>query len=104
MGYLRRLLGVTLRDKDHRSEIRKARDQATSPNREIPAMLVRPCVQNVSGENSELTPSGYSLQHLQESGSKFVQGPGGVTTSLTLLGSVLVWSQQNYLRLLLIVR
>jgi len=25
-GYLRRVLGVTLRDKDHRSEIRKARD------------------------------------------------------------------------------
>jgi len=26
MGYLRRILGVTLRDKEHRSEIRKARD------------------------------------------------------------------------------
>ena len=26
MGYLRRVLGVTLRDKEHRSEIRKARD------------------------------------------------------------------------------
>jgi len=30
--------------------------------------------------------------------------PGGMTTSPTLLGPVLVWSQQNYLRLLLIVR
>jgi len=26
MGYLRRVLGVTLCDKEHRSEIRKARD------------------------------------------------------------------------------
>jgi len=26
MGYLRRVLDVTLRDKEHRSEIRKARD------------------------------------------------------------------------------
>jgi len=26
MGYLRRVLGVTLRDKEHRSEISKARD------------------------------------------------------------------------------
>jgi len=32
-----------------------------------------------------------------------VQGRGSVTTSLTLLDQVLVWSQQNYLRLLLIV-
>jgi len=26
MGYLRRILGVTLRDKEHRSETHKARD------------------------------------------------------------------------------
>jgi len=26
MGYLRRVLGVTLRDKEHRSEIREAQD------------------------------------------------------------------------------
>jgi len=35
--------------------------QATSPNREIPAMLVRPRVQNAPGKNGELSPSGYSL-------------------------------------------
>jgi len=111
MGYLRRVLGVTLRDKEHRSEIRKARD--IKP--EIPAMLVRPCIQNVPGKNGylsslsqerkngEISPSGYSL-HPRESGPKFVQGPGGVTTSPTLLGPVLVWSQQNYMRLMLIVR
>ena len=33
-----------------------------------------------------------------------VQGLDGVTASPTLLGPVLVWSQQNYLRLLLTVR
>jgi len=57
--------------------------------------------QNAPGKNCELSPSGYSLH---PSGPKFVQGPGGVTTSPTLLGPVLVWSQQNYSRLLLIVR
>jgi len=40
----------------------------------------------------------------RESGPKFVRVPGGVTTSPTLLGPVLVWSQQNYIRLLLIAR
>jgi len=43
--------------------------------------------------------------HPRESGPEVVQGPGGVTTSPTLLGPVLVWShvlvwsQQNYLKL-----
>ena len=40
----------------------------------------------------------------RESHPNVVQGPGGVTSSPTLLGPVLVWSQQNYLKLLLIVR
>ena len=39
-----------------------------------------------------------------KSGLEVIQGLAGVTTSPTLLGLVLVWSQQNYLRLLLIVR
>ena len=64
-------------------------------------MLIRPCVQNVPGKNGELSLSGYGLNP-RESDPKFVQGQGGVTTSLTLLGPVLVWSQQNYLRFLLI--
>jgi len=34
----------------------------------------------------------------------FKMEPGGVITSSTLLGPVFVWIQQNYLRLLLIVR
>jgi len=33
-----------------------------------------------------------------------VQDPGGVTASPTLLSPVLVWSQQNYLKLLVTVR
>jgi len=39
----------------------------------------------------------------RESDTNVVQGPGGVTTSPTLLGPVLVWSQQNYLKLLLLI-
>ena len=45
-----------------------------------------------------------STLHPRKSGPEFVKGPGGVTTSPTLLGPLLVWSQQDYLRLLLIVR
>ena len=52
-----------------------------------------PLVQNIPGKNAELTPPGNSL-HPSESRPKFVQGPGGVTTSLTLLGPILVWSSQ----------
>ena len=40
----------------------------------------------------------------RESGPGVVQWTGGVTTSPTLLGHVLVWNQQNYLRLPLTVR
>ena len=39
-----------------------------------------------------------------ESGPNVIQGPGGVTSSPTLLGPVFVWRQQNYLKLLLIVK
>jgi len=65
-------------------------------------MLVRPCVQNVQRKIDQESP--LARLHPRENGPKVVQGPGGVTTSPTLLGAVLVWSQQNYLRLLLIVR
>jgi len=48
MGHLRRALGVTLHDKEYRFlNPQISGFQATSPNREIPAILVRPCVQNV---------------------------------------------------------
>ena len=39
----------------------------------------------------------------RECGPEVVQGAGGVTTSPTLLGPVLVWSQHNYQKLLLTV-
>jgi len=79
MGYLRRVLDVTLRDEKHRSEIRKARDvKSLIRKREKPAMLVRPCVQNVPGKNGEISPSVYSL-HTRESGPEVVQGPAGLT-------------------------
>jgi len=42
--------------------------------------------------------------YTRESGPDVVQGPSGLATSPTLLGTVLVRSQQNYLRLLLTVR
>jgi len=37
----------------------------------------------------------------QESSPEVIQGPVGVTTSPSLLGPILVWSQKNYLKLLL---
>jgi len=49
-------------------------------------------MQNVPGKNSELSHLGCSLHPLES-------GPGGVTVSPTLLGPVLVWKQQNYVKL-----
>jgi len=46
------------------------------------------------GKNCETSPAGYVH------GKGVDLGPGGVITSPTLLGPVLVWSQHNYLRLL----
>jgi len=40
----------------------------------------------------------------RESGPEVVQGLVGVTTSPTLLGPLLLWNQQNYLKLLLTVK
>jgi len=64
-----------------------------------------PWVQNIPGKNAELA-SGNGL-HPSESGPKFLQGSSVMTTSLTLLGPILVrssqlapifvWSQQNWL-------
>ena len=45
-----------------------------------------------------------SWLNTQKSGSEVIQGLGGATTSPTLLGPVMVWSQQNYLKYLLTVR
>ena len=52
--------------------------------------------ENWQGKPCLLNPRGSDLD--------VVQGLDGVTASPTLLGPVLVWSQQNYLKLLLTVR
>ena len=93
--------GVTLRDKVHSCEIRRALNVELLPNRAIAASLVRPCVpecpvKDRRGESCWLNP--------RESVSYVAQGPSGVAASLTLLGPVLVWRQQDYQRLLLTVR
>ena len=49
-------------------------------------------IQNAPAKNSELNLLRYNLHSLES-------GPGCVTISPTLLGTVLVWKQQNYLRL-----
>jgi len=49
-------------------------------------------IQNVAGKNGELSFGLQSVHPLES-------GPDGVTTSPTLLGPVLVWKQQNYLKL-----
>ena len=72
-------------------------------SREIPATLFRPCVsQNTSGNIGESCYTAYTHGNAAQRSS---EGPGGVTTSPTLLGAspTLVWNRQNYLRLLLTV-
>ena len=58
----------------------------------------------VSRMSHERLASHVLLATPRTSGQEVVQGPGGVITSPTLIGPVLVWSRQNYLRLLLTVR
>ena len=84
---------MTLRDKVHGSENRTGLN--VEPNREIPATLVRARDQNVPGKIGEASLGGY-----RTSGQEVDQGPSGVITSPTLLGPVLVWSQQSCQRLL----
>jgi len=88
MGYLRRVLCVTLRDKDHRSEIRKAQDVKPLL---LPAMLVRPHVQNVPGKNSELSLSGYSLHQCFSRGSAETDRNGLGRNSQPRFNAVVPW-------------
>ena len=56
---------------------------------------------NTTGEiATEGSPAGYT----HGSGLEVDPSPGGGIASLTLFGQVLVWSQQNYPRLLLTAR
>ena len=70
------------------------RGDGTAPNRNIPATLVRPHVQNLPRKISEVSLAGYNHGKADE----VVEGPGGVTTSPALLGPVLVWTEGNFLR------
>jgi len=66
----------------------------------IPATLVRPFDQNVLGRIGEARSAGYTPGQAAQSRPR----PGRTTTFPTLLGPILVCSQQNYLKLLLTVR
>jgi len=72
MECLRRVLGVTLCDKKHRSDIRKAQHVKPLPRIDRSQLCWFGHVSNVPGKNGELSPSGYRL-HPRERGPKFVQ-------------------------------
>ena len=82
MGFVRRVHGVTLRDKMHRFEIRKARNVTPLFRFERsqlrgPAMFPESARKDLRGKSCWL--------HWWDI-SREVQGPGGVTTSSTLCG------------------
>ena len=57
------------------------------------------------GKIGEASPAGYTHGKMTQMSSKALnKGTGGITTSPTMLGCVLMWSQMNYLIFLLIVR
>jgi len=98
MRFLRRLCVVTLRDKLRSCEMRRALNVE-------PLLRIQRSQLLWFGHVSRITHERLARQVLlakpRESGPEVVQGPSGVTTSLTFLGPVLVCSQQNYLILLL---
>jgi len=101
MGYLRRVLGVTVRDKEHRSEIRKARDGKLllriERSHHVSSAMCPECLRKGWQSKS------FGLQSTLT--RKWPRGrPRWRDYISDLVGPVLVWSQQRYLRLLLIVR
>ena len=99
MGFLWRVHGVTIRDKMRSCEMRKTLNVE-------PLLWIK---------KSQLQLLGYVIRmskerlarpvlHPRERDPDVVQGVGGMTTSPTLIGPDMVWSQQNYLRLLFVVR
>ena len=96
---LRRVHDVTLRDKVRSCEISRALNVEALLRIERSQLccfghVTRMTTKDWKGKSCWLNP--------QESCPEVVQGPG-VNTSPTLLGPVLVWSQYNYLKLLLTV-
>ena len=71
IGSLPRVHGVTLRDKVRSCQILKVlKCRATFPNREISAMLVRPCDHNVPRKLGEASPAGYTHRKATQKSSK----------------------------------
>jgi len=75
--------------------------RTTSRNGESTTTLFRPDIQNAHRKTGEASPPGKPNTGKRPD---VVLGLGAITTSPILLGPVLVWSQQSYLKLLLTVR
>jgi len=100
MGFLRKVHCVTLRDKVRSSEIRKGLNIEPLLRIESSQLLLfghvsRMFHRRLVRQVPLATPTGKRPR---------CQGPGGVITFPILLGPVLVWSQNNYLRVVLTVR
>jgi len=87
MGFLRRVHCVTLRDKVRSCEVRKALN--VEPLLRIERSQLRWCG-HVTRMSQERLAKQALLTTPIGSGPEFVQGPGGVTTSPTFVGSVLL--------------
>jgi len=73
--------------------------RTTYPNWKVPATLVRTSVENAPGKVGKASPGKTAEKQPWVS-----QGPGGMITFPTFLDHILVLSQQNHLRLLLVMR
>ena len=102
MGFLQRVHGVTFRDKVRTAQLWNWKSQpwmsnhfseSSDPSYIGSAMCPEWPMKGWQGKSCWLYP--------QESSPEVIQGPVGVTTSPSLLGPILVWSQKNYLKLLL---
>jgi len=91
--------GVTLRDKALGCEIRKVLNVKSHLRIGFSYDDSPTWLRDQNTPRKDLH-GGSCWPHPRERDSEVVQRPGGVTTSPTLLGHVMVWSQQNYLRLL----
>jgi len=99
--FLWNIHGMTPRDKDRNCEISKPVNvEALSKSRDASHVGSVMCPES-SRKDWRSTSC---WLHLHETDPEVDQGPGGVTTSPTLLSPVLVRSQQNYFKLLLVMR
>jgi len=101
MRFFRRVHGVTLRDNVCSCEMRRTLNVQPRLLRVMRPSYIGSAMCTDSPAKEWRNTSGWL--NPRESGPDVVQGPGGVATSPTLLSSVFVWSQQNYLKVLLTV-